>query len=251
MNQGAQGRMKKKIWILLLLLQIGCASSGYDRGALPEVNPNKIVIDSEEIKHYLSLKPQLRLPFRVGVYFIDPEGHNYRIDAKNKSMLLAIEENLRAEKIVSQMFLISASVYDLDSERYESGFKNYYQNRTRTLDGIKKIRILASRYGADAVLVIKSTPRYEQKPNILSLLYATIVGIWIIPGSHGESTFTLEGTLWDVRNEYLYLTTESEASSSSTRPYGWIDEVSIVSESKEKALQEFSSELSKRFKSMK
>ncbi|MBM9501610.1 hypothetical protein JWG44_15255 [Leptospira sp. 201903071] len=243
--------MKKRVWILMISLQIGCASTGYDRGPLPQVDPKKIVIDSGEIKHYLSLKPQLRLPFRVGVYFLEPEGSNYRIDAKNKSAILTIEENLKAEKIVSQMFLISASVYDLDSERYESGFKNYYQNRTRTLDGIKKIRILASRYGADAVLVVKSTPRYEQKPNILSLLYATIVGIWLVPGSHGESTFTFEGTLWDVRNEYLYLTTESEASSSSTRPYGWIDEMSIVADSKEKAIQEFSAELVKRFRSMK
>ncbi|MBM9576942.1 hypothetical protein JWG45_07225 [Leptospira sp. 201903070] len=243
--------MKKSFWILYLSLSIGCSSTGYDRGPLPEVNPSKIVIDSEEIKHYLSLKPQLRFPFRVGVYFLDPEGYKYRIDAKDKTAILNSEEVLKAEKIVSQMFLISASVYDLDSEKYESGFRNHYPNRTRTLDGIKKIRILASRYGADAVLVIKATPRYAQKPNILSLLYATIVGIWLVPGSYGESTFTLEGTLWDVRNEYLYLTTESEASSSSTRPYGWIDEYSIVAESKEKAIREFSAEIVKRFKSMK
>ncbi len=251
LSQGAEGLMKKNIWILLLSLQIGCASTGYDRGSLPPVDPNKIVIDSEEIKHYLSLKPQLRLPFRVGVYFLETDGSYYRIDAKNKSTILTIEETLKAEKIVSQMFLISASVYALDSEREGSGFKNYYPNRTKSLDGIKKIRILASRYGADAVLVIKSTSHYKQNPNLLSLLYATIVGIWIVPGTRGESTFTLEGTLWDVKNEYLYLTTESEASSSSTSPYGWINETSIVSESKEKALQEFSSELLKRFKSMK
>ncbi|MBW0433832.1 hypothetical protein HGB47_09400 [Leptospira yasudae] len=243
--------MKKITWILLLSLQLGCASTGYDRGPLPHVDPKEIVIDSEEIKHYLSLKPQLRFPFRVGVYILYPEGYNYRIDAKNKSAFLTIEETLKAEKIVSQMFLISESVYSMDQQTHVPGFRDHYPVRTRTLDGIKKIRLLAARYGADAVLVIKPGVRYNQKPNLLSILYATIIGIWLVPGSSGESTFTLEATLWDVRNEYLYLTTESEASSSAVRPYGWIDEASIIAESKEKVIPEFSSEVLKRFKSMK
>lgn len=243
--------MKKAILILQLLLTLHCASTGFDRGAVPPVDPKSIVIDSQEIKHYLSLKPQLRLPFRVGVYILQPEGYKYRIDANNKSTFLSIEETLRAQKIVSQMFFISESVYDIDTQGETYDFRDHYPVRTRTLDGIKKIRILAARYGADAVLVIKPTNRYNQNPNILSILYATIIGIWLAPGSRGESVFTFEGTLWDVRNEYLYLTTESEASASAMRPYGWINEESIIAESKEKAITEFTSELLKRFKSMK
>ncbi|EQA46215.1 putative lipoprotein [Leptospira broomii serovar Hurstbridge str. 5399] len=244
----------KKIFTIFLFpflfLLSGCSSSGFDRGPISNVQNHEVVIDDSEIKKYLSLKPQLKFPFRLGVYILDSQSDHYRIDSNNKSTILEAEKTLKLEGILSQMFLITESIYDLDGSNNGS-FRNYYKERTKTLDNIKKIRILAARYGADAVLVVKPKNAFKKEANFLSMFYLTIVGIWLVPGSYRDSVFSFQGTLWDVRNEYLYLTAESESEKSVTRPLGWVDDDALVKESKEAALKEFYEELMRRFRSLK
>jgi hypothetical protein len=88
--------MSKKILILLqILFTITCSSRGMDRGKLPDVSDKNIIIDDSEIKKYSSLKPQLKMPFRVGIYLVNPEGTYYRINGEDKSHLLSIENELK------------------------------------------------------------------------------------------------------------------------------------------------------------
>ncbi|EPG74576.1 hypothetical protein LEP1GSC058_3819 [Leptospira fainei serovar Hurstbridge str. BUT 6] len=244
-------QLVKNIFTILVFTSVFyCSSSGFDRGPIPNVQNHEIVIDDSEIKKYLSIKPQLKFPFRLGVYILDSQSDHYRIDSNNKTTILDAEKILKSEGIISQMFLITESVYDLDGNNSGS-FRNYYKERSRSLDNIKKIRILAARYGADAVLVVKPKNVYKKDANYLSMLYLTLVGIWLVPGSHRDSVFSFQGTLWDVRNEYLYVTAESESEKSVTRPLGWIDDDAIVKENKEAALKEFYEELIRRFRSLK
>ncbi|MCZ8163689.1 MAG: hypothetical protein O9275_23850 [Microcystis sp. LE19-196.1B] len=244
--------MLQKIQILLgLLFILSCSSIGMDRGKLPNVSNQTIVIDDKEIKRYSSLKPQLKMPFRVGIFLVNPEGTYYRINGEDKSQLLSIENELKDSGIVSQIFFISASIQNFEADSNYSSYRNEYQNRTQTLDNIKSIRILASRYGADAVLIIKCNNLYKQDSNFSSLLYLTIAGIWIAPGSERDSLFEFSGTLWDVKNEYLYFTSESDSRKQVTRPLGFINDEKIVSETKKLALEAITVEIKNRFKSFK
>jgi rhombotail lipoprotein len=244
--------MSKKILILLqILFTITCSSRGMDRGKLPDVSDKNIIIDDSEIKKYSSLKPQLKMPFRVGIYLVNPEGTYYRINGEDKSHLLSIENELKEYGIINQIFFISASIQNFENDSDYSRYRNKYEDRTPTLDNIKSIRILASRYGADAVLIIKCNNNYKQETNLSSLLYLTIAGIWLVPGSERDSLFEFTGTLWDVKNEYLYFTSESDSRKQVTRPLGFIDDEKIVAESKKIALEAITNEIKNRFKSFK
>lgn len=239
-------------FITIHLIFQSCASSGMDRGKLPDISGQKIVIDDEEIKKYASLKPQLKMPFRVGVYFVSNEGAHYRINGEDKSEFLKIENELKEIGIVSQMFFVSNSILEVDNSNEDSYYGDRYKERTKTLESVKAIRILSSRYGADAVLIVQPKSYYKKVSNIFSIFYLTIAGIWIAPGSSRESRFEFAATLWDVKNEYLYFTSEADSSSeTSPKPLGFIDDEEIVEIDKKKALDTLSKEVKSRFKSFK
>ena len=59
--------------------------------------------------------------------------------------------------------------------------------------------------------------------NPLTVLYATVIGCWIVPGSTAETVSMMQGVVIDNRNEYLYASYESEGSSKVTKPVQTID----------------------------
>src|SRR5512145_2171842 len=67
-------------------------------------------------------------------------------------------------------------------------------------------RSSAARRAADAVLVITGASAVDRYSNWASLLYVTLVGLWVVPGTHADGIFLAAGSVWDVRNEFLYAT---------------------------------------------
>jgi hypothetical protein len=240
-------------WILLTAALIGanCSSTGYSRTSLANNKPTDILIDDAEIKKYTDLKPQVSLPFKIGVYVVENENSLFRIDGNEKNELLAIEADLKKRGIVSQMYLIKKNISNPLEEKEVSGYQNRYQQRTDTLNSIKAVRILAAKYGADAVLIVNPEVTVKRTCNGFCSLYLTIAGIWLAPGSEREVIFNVNASLWDVKNEYLYLTAESEAVKTKTRPYGILDEEALIKEAKTEAFTSFVKELGKRTQSLK
>jgi len=182
--------------ILFILFLTGCSSTGFNRGALQkQLSVKSPVVNDAEIAKALKLKPNLPRPFKVGVYFAPPKGHynqqDWRWETKDKEIFLEIPKELKNTELISEVFQISQA--------------------TMIGDDLQSIRLAAAKHGADAVLVITGTADVDRYNNSLGFTYILLVTAFFIPGSEVDALFMTNATLWDVRNEYLYLTAEAEA----------------------------------------
>jgi hypothetical protein len=140
-------------------------------------------------------------PFRLGVYFRQPrlsgvpEGISTRWSVAERQQVFRALERI-PESEVSAIFTV-ATAPDESSEA---------------------IRVAAARQGAHAVLVVNATGESVNSANGLALGYLLVAPIFFLHGNDVETLFTARATLWDVRNEFLYLTAEGEATRKTSRP---------------------------------
>ena len=218
-----------------------CSSTGFDRaGMTRQMQQEGPAVSDADIAKVMALKPQLKLPFRLAVYLESGYARYSRyswyqndFDLNEKKQFLATL--MGNKEVVSEAFLIASGDLTTSGEKVL----------------LKDIRLAAARYHADAVLVLKSNSNTDTYPNFLSLLYFTIVGFWIAPGSHCDAIHMFHGTLYDVRNEYLYIGAESDAMDSVVRPYA-LRECSVpLNAARKKAMESFSAEFTKRLATLK
>jgi rhombotail lipoprotein len=235
---------KLLIAMLAMVLATGCYSArGFDRGALREqmglATPE---ITDQEIEKTLSRTPQLKFPIRLAVYFMTPQKIQYdwrswdiTWDDHDKSSLLSMAEDLKSSGIVSDIVIVSDTLVT----RGEHGIT------------LKDIRLAAARYTADAVLIVRGAAEVDMDSNILSILYLTIVGCWLAPGTRCDALFMTDAVLLDIRNEYLYLSEETEATDHAVKPVALLKETVIVANAKRKAVGILRRELLQRLKNLK
>lgn len=100
-------------------------------------------------------------------------------------------------------------------------------------------RSAAARTRADALLVVNLATATDEYVNPASLLYLTIVGMWVAPGTHRDALTIAEGVLLDNRNEYLYAFARGEGENRVVRPVMFADEHAVAGASRIEALQSF------------
>lgn len=228
--------MKKTIVILLTTLTTTLTptcSTGFDRGALRQrMQEERAVVTDTEVQRVLDLKPQIQFPARLGIYFQDD---NYRWggatwETADKEILKTLSEQLIMLGIASEVFPISSIIVNGNE--------------------LKDIRLGAARHHADMVLVVRGAYDVNRYSNFASVLYLTIVGLFIVPGTTADALFMLNAALWDVRNEYLYLTVETEGRDSIIGPSVLLEEKDAVTAAKAEALQKFQGQLLQRMKNL-
>jgi len=219
----------------LLVLAAGC-SHGFDRGRIRErLAGEERQVDDDDIRAALAAKPQLRFPIKVGIVFLDdepaarwdPRAAHFRWRDGDREAMVAGLAKLRADGIVSDFFLVPADL---------TGGKD-----------LKHLRLAAAKYGADAVLVVKGAAETERYSNPLSVLYLTIVGGFLVPATHSDALFAARCALWDVGNEFLYLSAESEGTSQRLGPAFILEDGPALEAAKEDALRGIDAELLRRF----
>jgi hypothetical protein len=55
-------------------------------------------------------------------------------------------------------------------------------------EDLRAARLAAARHGGDAVLVVTGASAPDHYSNWAALLYVTIVGVWVVPGSRVEAS---------------------------------------------------------------
>lgn len=221
--------MKLGTALLLLLGLSHCtASRGFDRGALHAEFADTVRIDDEEIARVLDLRPQLREPFRLAVHFVPPrpnfgDRQRWIWSGEDKDALLSMVGRMRDSGVVSDMFLIGDALVP---------------SRDR-----KSIRLAAARAGADAVLIVNGVAAVDRYNNALAATYLLLVTPLFVPGTVLDVLFVANASVWDVRNDFLYLAVESEATSSRTAPPAFLDEALLLRETRADALRELEVEL--------
>lgn len=223
--------MKAVIVGLLVLALGGCvASKGFDRGNLRySLGQN---VTEQDIKSVLELKPQLPSPFKLGIYF------NYLGSTSRRAfwtdteinVLLSHKNQLKEAGIVSDIYVVSDStvlVRDLTA------------NIRTYAPSLKDLRLAAARYGADALLIVNDASSVDRYNNPAAFFYLTIVGAYLVPGTHSDALVMIKASLWDVQNEYLYATEEAEGIAKRIGPAFVLEDVDSIDQAKKVAIEDF------------
>jgi len=225
--------MKNIIVVFLAIVVTACASSrGFDRGSLRSQITDQKVVTEEDIKKALEARPQLPNPFKLAIYFAPPKTPQWQYRGswnwlgEDKDKLLGLNAELKAKGVVSDIFAISDAIVE--------GKDN------------KAIRLAAAQAGADAVLVVNGVSDVDRYNNPLGATYVLLVTAFFVPGTQADGLFMANASMWDVRNQYLYLSVEAEGSAKETRPAFFIEESRIVKAAKADALAELGKQLSTR-----
>jgi hypothetical protein len=235
--------MKRWFAGLVCLLLAGC-STGFNRAAVQQrLEGQALEINDAEIRAELGKKPQVRFPMRVAVYMTADAMHrsrygSYRDNSEpwrwtmdDKEKLDALAEPLREAGIVSDLFVMSDMIV--------AG------------TDLRNLRLAAAKHGADALLVIKGVTQVDNYVDAGAVLNLLIVPGFIVPSSHRDALFMMRGAMWDVGNEYLYLSVDSEGEAHTRAPTFRVDDKKAVEEAKLEALHGFGPELVKRLKGLK
>lgn len=184
--------MKKLALSLIFLLVCGCSATGFNRGDLRlQMGVENPTVNDSDIEEALKKKPNLPRPFKMGVYF-KRTGLNWRWTEEDKTKLMEFAGELKSEGMEMKVFPILSQFVPYEDQ------------------GLKPIRLAAARHGADALLIINGIGTVDRYTNNLAWSYLLLVTPMFIPGSEADALFIADATMWDVRNEYIYMTTEAE-----------------------------------------
>lgn len=230
----------------LALLVAGCAS-GFHRQALQQrLEGQPLNVSDEEIRAALEKKPQIRFPINLAVHLIadtvlssndvplwDPRGPTvgWRWSQADVERIEQWAESLRQAGIVSNMFVMSQLVSAGNDAR--------------------SARLAGAKHGADAVLVIKGVAEVDRYVNPSAILNLLILPGFFVPASHRDALFMMRAAMWDVANEFLYLSVDAEGEARMKGPTLRIRDSDAIDSAKSLALQSFEKEFLKRMHALK
>jgi hypothetical protein len=81
-------------------------------------------------------------------------------------------------------------------------------------------------------------------------VFRTGVDTFLVPATREEAVFVSRAALWDVRNEFLYMTAESESVQGQRRPLALIDRKEVIDDARKDSLGQLIQEVSKRMSSL-
>ena len=96
------------------------------------------------------------------------------------------------------------------------------------------------------MLVVASATEVDRYFNVLSVLYLSIVGAWIVPGTHKDALTLMEGVLLDNRNEYLYASVQAEGKGGVCAPSLYAEDSDAMKKSRLAAMKAFGQEFTRR-----
>ncbi len=110
---------------------------------------------------------------------------------------------------------------------------------------LKSLRLAAAQHGADALLVVTGATEVDSYHNSWAWTYVALATMLFVPANELNVLFMARAALWDVRNQYLYMTAEAESTKSQTRPAASVDERSALAEAKEESLESLNAEIAR------
>ncbi|MBY0386141.1 hypothetical protein K2X05_13360, partial [bacterium] len=224
--------MFRVVLVIVVIFQMGCTSKGFNRGELKQqMGAVKPQYDDKDIKSAFNKKSNLPKPFKLAIYFKTPKiispTQDWRWTEQDKALFDEIRKQLIAEKTATSVFPLISSLIDGEED-------------------LRSLRLLAAKHQADALLVVSGATQIDRYINSWGWSYAFILPTFFVKGSEADVLFLSSAALWDVKNEYLYLTAESEeiVHEKYTAAFGKSDK-DLIAEAKTKSLQELSVGLQK------
>lgn len=221
--------MKKAAVLLLAASAVGCAAS-FNRPAMEaRLQAQYRVFGDVELQPFNAFQPSGAPPFRLAV--APPLDGSAWAQAEREE-IQSWEEPLRQAGVVSEIVLIPRMVV-----QWNAGVSGGAVIRT--------MQNAAARMNADAVLITAAVSEVDGYTNPLCLLYLTVAGLWLAPGTHRDAFTVMEGVLLDARSGYLHTAAEGEGLARSVRPLLCVDDEPVLRESRLLALRAFGREFVK------
>jgi rhombotail lipoprotein len=225
--------------ILALLLSTGCSFSprGIDQGALARAaRVDRFPVKDVDIENAISLHSELGAQFKVAVWFRPPtpwrwSEHRFAWDEADREVVADALGPLLEAKVITELIPLPDALFPDES--------------------VRGARFAAARQGADAVLVVTGAAGLESYSNAAALLYPTIVGLWLAPGTQADGVCFVAASLWDVRSGFLYLAAETRGVVHRRVPYMHLDEVAVADAARKEAVGDLAKELAERLARLK
>ena len=201
----------------------------------------------DEVERLLALKPRSAVPRKLALYEVSSSGRS-RMESPAKLLELRASTSRMMKQALQESGIFEEVEFlpDILVPRHQGDGASQ-----KPLD-LKTLRIAAARAQADGLLIYSTEAGYELQANPLAVLYVTIVGAFMVPGTKETSIALSKGALVDVATGYVYLTKEASATRSSRWwPGPLIDYQQVELEARSEALQELSQILAARIKEMK
>jgi rhombotail lipoprotein len=208
---------------LIVTVSAGCASSqGFNRAAMIEtlhVDPTP----DQNNEPLANQSSRLSTPFRLGIFFEDhniPAGQSIRkVEwlSADRSQLLREFAPLQDEQILTDTFVL--------------------MDATLRGDDIRGIRQAGARYGADLVLIVRGAAAVDRYNNRYALLYPTLIGAYLAPGTESDGLVMVTGSLWAVRSEWHAPIQTVEGASKVVGSAVLVDDSTALQEAKEQAIR--------------
>lgn len=215
------------------IFSAACGGKSYtaDKLGVDEAAPVTFEYTDDDVRTMFEKKSQLTAPFRMGVFFAG------KWESADIDRVLALEESLRECGLVEKLFYVSPATLSNQAIGSHEGPINEHERRA--------IRLAAARYKADAVLVLRSTDKVETSANFLAITYPALVTGLFVPGDDVSADSSINGMLWDVRNDNLYLGVDVDGSHKTvTSPWLREERKGITAKAaRTAALEEFEGEL--------
>jgi hypothetical protein len=124
--------------------------------------------------------------------------------------------------------------------RNKANFKNIFlmSGVVSNANEISEVRQAAAERGANLLLVLKTKGSVVKSHNPLALLYLTLVGYFIVPGSNAEAGFAVDGEVLDVWSGRAKAKMHVVATGHTWGPKGFLDTGDAISRAKKQALTE-------------
>ncbi len=234
-----RGRVIASMLVFTSLFAAGCASKGFNRGQLDsQMGVTKPTYDDAEIKAAYEKKPNLPSPFKLAVYFKTPKHATYgepvwRWSEDDKAVLAGVAAELKKEGLVADVFPIVSSA-------------------TGGSEDLKALRLVAAKHQADALLIVSGAGEIDRYTNHAGYSYLLLLPTLFVRGSEADTLFVTSATMWDVKNEYLYLTAEAEETTRESYIAAWgRNDKDLLAEAKNKSVAKLRDELTRMIKGAK
>jgi rhombotail lipoprotein len=193
-------------------------------------------IKTAETKHAMENHPPLTGPFRLGVYFVRMEFPT-RQSIQSGEWLSAEKDQLvqrltqvRSDQILREVVVLA-------------------EPTVRTLTR-QELRQASVRYGIDVLLLVDGIGAVDRHNNAYALLYPTLLGAWLAPGTVIDALFILDGTLWDLRTDKLLDQQTAEGQAQRTGAVVLVEDADALKEAKGQAIDAFGGKLVDRLQSL-
>jgi len=224
--------------VLFVTLSACSTGQGFDRAEMQDALHQRLdLVGEREPKNPTESHPPLAGPFRLGVYFVRTEFptrqsiHSVEWLGAEKDQLVQHLSQLRDDRIAREIVVLAEPTV-----------------RTQTR---QELRQAAVRYGIDVLLLVDGIGAVDRHNNAYALLYPTVIGAWLAPGTVCNALFVINSQLWDVRTDAFGDRQTAEGQAQTIGAAVLVDDTDVLKEAKHRAIDAFGATFVEHLRSLK